>query len=150
MTLTYSPSPKVFCRTFLQKSRLFPELNRIKVVVESVLCHKRFVIAQFDDVAVFHYENNVGFANGGQAVRNDKRRFALCCGGKRILNFKLGAGVDGRGCLVKYKKTGVNEQYSGNAQKLLVPLLKVSSVFFQNGVVAVRQASYKRKHVSFF
>ena len=53
------------------------ELAVVELGVEAALRQQFVVIALLDDVAVLHNEDDVGLADGGQAVGHDEARAAL-------------------------------------------------------------------------
>ena len=78
--------------------------------VEAALLHKRIVVALLDDVAVLHYQNDVGLPNGGQTVGHDEGGAPLHQLGKGLLDLLLSAGVDGGGGLVQNQQRRQAEQ----------------------------------------
>lgn len=64
------------------------------------LRQKLLMLSLFDDVAVFHDENDVRFTDGRKPMCNDKARPALHHLGKGMLDLQLGSRIDGACCLV--------------------------------------------------
>ena len=71
------------------------ELAVVQRIVKSSFCEKFVVVALFDDIAVFHYENHVAFSYGRKSVRYDKGRSALHKVVESVLYLHLRTGVYG-------------------------------------------------------
>jgi len=54
------------------------KLTLIKLIVEAFLFHKGFVISAFDHVSVLHDKDQVGVADSGKTMRDDKAGSSLC------------------------------------------------------------------------
>ena len=85
-------------------------------LVEAAERHKRFVIALFDNVAVFHYENDVGLLNRGQTVRDDKRRAPLHYFRKSLLYPDFRARIDIARRFVENQHRRVHKHYARDTQ----------------------------------
>ena len=77
------------------------ELAVIQFGVESAGLQQALVVALLDDVPIAHHQNQVGVADGGQAVGNDKAGAALHQGIHGALDQYLGARINRTGCLVQ-------------------------------------------------
>ena len=53
------------------------KLTAVKFGIEAVLLQQRMMRALFNDIAVFHYEDEVSFLNGGKTVRYNKAGTSL-------------------------------------------------------------------------
>ena len=49
-------------------------LRRLHLVINASGCHELLVIPMFDDITIYHDENDVRILNSGQAVGDDKAR----------------------------------------------------------------------------
>lgn len=94
---------------------LHGKLAIIQVRVESALCQEGFMVALFDDIAVFHYQDDISTLDGGKAVGYDKAGAAFHHRGKGILDLDLGTGIDGGCCLVEDQHGRQAQHNSGNA-----------------------------------
>lgn len=94
---------------------LHGKLAIIQVRVESALCQEGFMVALFDDIAVFHYQDDISALDGGESVGYDKAGAAFHHRGKCILDLDLGTGIDGGGCLIEDQHGRQAQHYSGNA-----------------------------------
>ena len=52
------------------------------------------MVALFDDIAVFHYQDDISALDGGESVAYDKAGAAFHHRGKCILDLDLGTGID--------------------------------------------------------
>ena len=52
------------------------------------------MVALFDDIAVFHYQDDISALDGGESVGYDKAGAAFHHRGKCILDLDLGTGID--------------------------------------------------------
>lgn len=94
---------------------LHGKLAIVQIRVESTLCQEGFMVALFDDIAVFHYQDDISALDGGESVGYDKAGAAFHHRGKCILDFDLGTGIDGGGCLIEDQHGRQAQHYSGNA-----------------------------------
>ena len=94
---------------------LHGKLTIIQVRVESALCQEGFMVALFDDVSVFHYQDNISTLDGGETMGYDKAGAAFHHRGKCILDLDLGTGIDGGGCLIEDQHGRQAQHNSGNA-----------------------------------
>lgn len=100
---------------FVLSVSLHGKLAIIQVRVESALCQEGFMVALFDDIAVFHYQDDISALNGGESVGYDKAGAAFHHRGKCILDLDFGTGIDGGGCLIEDQHGRQAQHYSGNA-----------------------------------
>ncbi len=117
------------------------ELAVVELGVEAALRQQFVVIALLDDAAVLHNEDDVGLADGGQAVGHDEARAALHHPGKGSLDAHFRAGIDGGSCLVQDQHRGQTEHDAGNTEQLLLALTDVAAVLSNDRVVAVGQTA---------
>lgn len=108
-------------------------------MVKALLFQQLAVRALLDDIAVLHDENAVGVADRGKAVRYDKARASLHHTGESVLNFQLGARVNGGRRLVEDQHRRQTEHNAGDAEELLLPLRKLVAVFGKQRVIALRE-----------
>ena len=73
------------------------------------------MVALFDDIAVFHYQDDISALDGGESVGYDKAGAAFHHRGKGILDLDLGTGIDGGGCLIEDQHGRQAQHNSGNA-----------------------------------
>ena len=107
--------------------RLFPflfELERtgIEVVIRPLLFQQLFVRAAFDYAAVVEHHDDVGVADGGQAVRDDEHRSAFHQLIHAALHERLGARVYGAGSLVEDEHGRVLARGAGDGYELALTL----------------------------
>ena len=72
------------------------------------------MVALFDDVSVFHYQDDISALDGGESVGYDKAGAAFHHRGKCILDLDLGTGIDGGGCLIEDQHGRQAQHNSGN------------------------------------
>ena len=99
------------------------------------------MIAGFYDVAVLHVEDQVGIGDGGQAVRDDKRRPPAQQVLHRLADLDLGAGVDRGGRLVQDQHGGVAAEDARDREQLPLPDRDLFGVAVEWGVVSPRQGA---------
>ena len=73
------------------------------------------MVALFDDIAVFHYQDDISALDGGESVGYDKAGAAFHLRGKCFLDLGLGTGIDGGGCRIGDQHGWQAQHYSGNA-----------------------------------
>ena len=73
------------------------------------------MVALFDDIAVFHYQDDISTLDGGESVGYDKAGAAFHHRSKGILDLDLGTGIDGGCCLIEDQHGRQAQHYSGNA-----------------------------------
>ena len=73
------------------------------------------MVALFDDIAVFHYQDDIRTLDGGETMGYDKAGTAFHHRGKSILDLDLGTGIDGGGCLIEDQHGRQAQHNSGNA-----------------------------------
>ena len=95
--------------------------------------------ALLDDVAVLHDEDQIGIADGRQAMRDDERRAPLAERGHRLLQQQLGAGVDRRRRLVEDQHRRAGDERARDGDELPLSGRDVGGVFVEHGVVALGQ-----------
>ena len=100
---------------FVLSVSLHGKLAIIQVRVESALCQEGFMVALFDDIAVFHYQDDISALDGGESVGYDKAGAAFHHRGKCILDLDLGTGIDGGCCLIEDQHGRQAQHNSGNA-----------------------------------
>ena len=98
------------------------------------------MVALFDDIAVFHYQDDISALDGGESVGYDKAGAAFHHRGKCILDLDLGTGIDGGGCLIEDQHGRQAQHYSGNASELFLSLGQAASVLGDHGVIPLGQA----------
>ena len=59
---------------------------------------------------------------------------SLC---KSVLDFQLGTGINGRGCLVQNQHRRAAQHHTGDAQQLFLSLGKTAAVLGDHGVIAL-------------
>lgn len=119
------------------------ELTVIEVGVEPVLGEQILMLSLLNDVTVFHDQDDVGIANGGQSVCHDKACATVHHAGKRILDFQLGARINGGGSLIQNEHWRQTQHHAGDAKQLLLSLGQTSPALVYDGVVSLRQATDK-------
>ena len=69
---------------------------------------------------------------------NNKAGTAFHHGSESLLDTDLGAGIDGRGCLIEDQHRRQAQHDAGNAQKLLLPLGKITAILGDHRVISIR------------
>ena len=100
---------------FVLSGSLHGKLAIIQIRVESALCQEGFMVALFDDIAVFHYQDDIRTLDGGETMGYNKAGAAFHHRGKCILDLDLGTGIDGGGCLIEDQHGRQAQHNSGNA-----------------------------------
>ena len=59
------------------------------------------MVTLFDDVSVFHYQDDISALDGGKSVGYDEAGATFHHFGKCVLDLDLGTGIDGGGCLIE-------------------------------------------------
>ena len=95
--------------------------------------------APLDDAAVLEHEDQVGGADGRQPVRDDDRGAALQRLGQRVLDGRLGRGVEVRGRLVEDDDPRPGEQHPGDGQPLPLAARQPVPALADHRVEPVRQ-----------
>ena len=81
----------------------------------------------------------VGVADGAQAVGDHEAGAALHQAQQRLLDARLGAGVDAAGGLVQDQDGRVGQDGAGDGKQLALALAEVAGPLRELGLVAVRQ-----------
>ena len=80
---------------------LHGKLTIIQIRIKSALSQQTLMVALFDNVSVFHYQNDIGALDGGEAVGYYEAGAAFHHFGECVLDLDFGTGVDGGGCLIE-------------------------------------------------
>ena len=80
------------------------------------------MVALFDDIAVFHYQDDISALNGGESVGYDKAGATFHHRGKGILDLDLGTGIDGGGRLIEDQYRRICNRSTRNGKKLSLSL----------------------------
>ncbi len=99
------------------------------------------MLALLHDVAVVHHQDQVGVADGGQAMGDDEAGAALHQGVHRLLDQHLGVGIHRTGGFVQDQDRGVGQDGAGDGQQLHLALRDVGGLFVEHHVVAIRQGA---------
>ena len=105
------------------------------------------VISLLNNVSVLHHQNNVSVTDRGKPVGHNKAGSALHHSRKRVLDFQLRSGINGRCRFVQNQHGRQTKHDTGDAEQLLLPLRKASSVLIDDGIVSIRQTLYKTVRV---
>jgi hypothetical protein len=97
--------------------------------------------AAFDDASLVHDQDEIGFFDGRQAVRDDQRRPAGHHPVEGALDVAFGFAVERRGRLVENQDRRVLEQCPGNRQALALATREHDAVFTDQGVEAAGRRS---------
>ena len=116
----------------------------IQLVIPTAKREKLFVVAAFDDLAALQNHDGIGVADGGQAVRDDKRCAVLHQTCQTVLNVTLGTRIDGRGRLVENEDGCLGNGRTGDVEQLTLTLRQVGAVTFQHCLVAIGQTHNER------
>ena len=73
------------------------------------------MIALFDDVSVFHDQDDISTLDGGETMSYDKAGTSFHHLGECVLDLDLGTGIDGGGCLIEDQHGRQAQHDSGNA-----------------------------------
>ena len=96
--------------------------------------------ALLDDVAVFHDEDQVRIADGGEPVGDDEAGLSAHQLPHRRLKLLLGTGIHIGGGLIQDQQRRVLQQCPGNGQALALAAGEQHAVFTHVGIEALRQA----------
>lgn len=96
--------------------------------------------AAFDDLAVFHDEDLVGAADGGEAMGDDEGGAAAHEVGETFLDHGFGFGVEAGGGFVEDEDAGVGEDGAGDGDALFLAAGEFDAAFADDGFVAVGEA----------
>ena len=110
-----------------------------QAAIEAVLCNELVVGAALDDNAVVHDDNEVGMADGGEAVGNDDAGASLHELVEGLLHGHLAFGVEGAGGFVKDEDGRVFEHGAGYAEALALSTAEGDAAVAYVGVVALGQ-----------
>ena len=122
------------------RGRGVAELAAVEVGVEAALRDEGVVRAALDDLALVHDEDQVGVADGRQAMRDDEGRAAGEQLLQRCLDELLAARVDAGGGLVQDEDARVGEQSARDAEELALTLAEVAAALAECRRIAVREA----------
>src|SRR5699024_2117343 len=100
----------------------------------------------FQNVAVFHVEDDVCVPYGGQPVGDDERGAPLHQFGQGVLDELFGVGVHVAGGLVQNHDFGVGGHGPGDGQELALALGDVVRPGGQHKVIAARQGPDEAVH----
>ena len=95
--------------------------------------------ALLDYIAVAQDQDDVGVADGREAVRDDEARAVGHEGVHGALDELLGAGVDVGGCLVQDQGRSVSQNGAGNGDELPLALAEVGALLVDHKVIAAGQ-----------
>ena len=118
-------------------------LKHIEVVVSAALFKKLEVVALLDYLAVGKHDNVIGVLNGGKPVGYHKHRAYIHHFLKRILDKKLGFGIDICRCLIEDHNRGLMNYCSRKGKKLALTCGEVVSALTHLFVEAVFKLVYK-------
>ena len=109
------------------------------VVVGAAGGHELVVRAALDDAAVFHQQDQVGAADGGEAVGDDERGAAGQERGHRGLDELLAFGVEVAGGFVEDEDLRRGQDRAGDGQPLLLAAGEFDAALADERVVLVGQ-----------
>src|SRR5579859_3710797 len=107
--------------TWLIIGRLVAEVGVVKLRVVAALLHQRSVIALFHNFAGVEYDDAVGAADGGEAVRDDDGCTLLQDQVKSFLNLGLGERVNAGGGFIEDDDGRVLQQDARQGDQLALP-----------------------------
>ena len=96
-------------------------LQRVQLVISAVLRQKLLMVPLLEDLAVGQHNNVVRVLDGGQPVRDDQHRADGPHLFQRILNQKLGLGVNIRRGFVQNHNAWLVDDRPRKAQQLALP-----------------------------
>ena len=126
------------------------KLTVIKLRIESIACQQIFMIALFNDPAIFHDQNNIRILNGGKPVRHNETGPSLHQLGKSILDLLLRSRIDRRGRLVQNQHSRYVEHDPGDTKQLFLSLTHTCSVLGDPGVKPLRHLLDEAVRMGFF
>ena len=97
------------------------------------------MLALFDDIAVFHNQNQIRIADGGKSVSNNKAGSSFHQTIHGLLDLLLRSGIYGAGRFIKYHYLIIRQYGTGDGKKLFLPLGNVAGVFIKLHLIASRQ-----------
>src|SRR5207244_5135313 len=107
----------------------------VEVVVAAALRIEAFVRAALDDAAGLHDEDLLGAADGGEAVRNNKRGAAAHQVAQAFLNQRLGFRVQARSGFVQDEDARIGENGARDGNALLLAAGKPYAALTDHRVV---------------
>ena len=121
-----SPVPAVFRFLFrLYRFRTL-ELGIVQVGVKTARCQQFVVSTLFDDIAVLHYQNQVGIPNRGQPMGDDKAGAALHQIVHGLLNEQLRTRIHRAGGFIQNQDGRIRQNRPGNGQQLFLSLRNIA------------------------
>jgi len=105
------------------------------------------VLADLDDVAVVHDQDQIGVLDRGQAVGDDEAGAPLHQILHAFLDQDLSAGVDRRGRLIQDQDLRIAQEGAGDRQQLLLALGDVGGFLVDFRLVAVFQGADEVVHI---
>src|SRR5699024_6802402 len=97
--------------------------------------------ALLHDATLLHDDDDVGVADGGEAVRDDEGGAARAQFIHRLLDEHLSAGVDRAGGLVQDEDLGVGEEGPGDGQQLALPGGEGGRILVDDRVVSLGEGA---------
>lgn len=120
----------------LERGRAF-ELHSQEIGVAAAVGHELVVGAGFDDAAVFDHGDEVGVADGAEAVGDDEAGAAGHETREAPLDEALGLGVEVAGGLVEDQDFRIGEDGAGDGEALLLAAREADAPLAYDGVVAL-------------
>ena len=76
-------------------------LRRLHLVINTSGCHELLMISMFDDITIYHNEDDVSILNSRQAMGNDEASTTHHELAESLLNQDFCPGINGGSCLVQ-------------------------------------------------
>ena len=76
-------------------------LRRLHLVINTSGCHELLMIPMFDNITIYHDENDISILNSGQAVGDDEASTTHHELAESLLNQDFCSGIDGGSRLIQ-------------------------------------------------
>src|SRR5579885_64801 len=127
------------CLDFL----LVRELQFVEPAVSAAEREQFRMFAGLDDPTALDDDDQVGAADGREAVRDDDCRAPARQVRERLLHKPLRLGVERRRCFVENQHRSIGEDGARDGEALPLPARKKYPALADDGVVAARQLTYE-------
>src|ERR1035438_5008651 len=112
-------------------------LARVQIVVTALESVQGLVGAALHDAALFHHQNLLRAADGGEAMRDHEGGAPFHQVGETLLNGGLGFGIEAAGGLVENQDARIGENGAGDGDALALATGELDAALADDGVVLV-------------
>ena len=104
--------------------------------------------AGLDDIAVFHDQDQIGVADGGQTMRDHEAGAVFHQLLHALLDQHLRAGIDAGSSRALRRILGSAQEGAGNGEQLLLSLRDVAAFFIDHRLIAMVERADEMIHIS--